>query len=218
MKYGIRLFVALCLLVIGFCIGATEYKNIFSDVKWTDVGMLLVTFFGFVFGFLTYFQWLNSKRRDDSYLAAKKYIASIDEVEEFLHELFFQYEHICPTPGLAIENKDISIARIEHLNKVLNYLYQARRSLYKSHRELGFWNVMLNDDFSEDYEAINEMLDSISVVSSVLNNQLFHFIESNEKINDVVQSKNRFDELSKKTHQIIQRRVQCGFKAVFNFG
>lgn len=218
MKYGVGLFVALCLLMIGFCIGATEYKNIFSDVKWTDIGMLLVTFFGFAFGFFTYFQWLNGKRKDDSYLAAKKYIASIDEVEECLHELFFQYNHICPAPGLAIENKDVSIRRIEHLNNVLNYLYQARRSLYKSHRELTFWNVRLDESFSEDYAAMNKVLDSISVVSFVLNNQLFHFIESNEKMNDVVQSKNRFDELSKEIHQVIQKRVQCGFKAVFKFG
>lgn len=219
MKYGIRLLVALCLLVIGYCIGATEHKNMLSDVKWTDIGTLLVTFFGFSFGFFTYFQWLSSKRKEDAYLAAKKYVASIDEIEEHLNELLFQYNHICPAPGLLVENKDISVKRIEHLNNVWNHLYLARRNLYKSHRELEFWNVKLKDVFSEDYEAMNKSLDNISVVSSALNNQLFHFIESNmENIDSVIRHKKQFDELYNGIHQVTQKRVQCGFKAIFRFG
>lgn len=218
MKYGIGLFAALCLLVIGYCIGATEHKNIFSGVKWTDIGTLLVTFFGFAFGFFTYFQWQSSKRKEDAYLAAKKYIASVDEIEEHLHELLFQYSHICPAPGVVVENKDVSLKRIEHLNNVWNYLYQARRRLYKSHRELEFWNVCLADGFSKDYKAVNKLLDDISVVSSALNNQLFHFIESDMKnIDSVIRHKERFDELFNGIHKVTQKRVQCGFKAVFRF-
>ncbi|NWO06780.1 MAG: hypothetical protein HLX50_14120 [Alteromonadaceae bacterium] len=219
MKYAVGLLVVLCLLVIGYCIGATEHKNMFSDVKWTDVGTLLVTFFGFAFGFCTYFQWLSTKRKEDAYLAAKKYVASIDEIEEHLHELLFQYNHICPAPGLLVESKDISVKRIEHLNNVWSNLYQARRNLYKSHRELEFWNVKLTDVFSEGYEAMNKSLDNISVVSSVLNNQLFHFIESNmENMDSVIRNKKQFDELYNNIQQVTQNRVQCGFKAIFRFG
>ncbi|MGP9799541.1 hypothetical protein [Rheinheimera sp. NSM] len=218
MKYGIGLLVAICLLVIGYCIGTTEHKNMFSGVKWTDIGTLLVTFFGFAFGFFTYFQWLSSKRKEDAYLAAKKYVASIDEIEEHLHELLFQYNHLCPVPGLLVERKDISVKRIEHLNNVWSYLYQARRSLYKSHRELEFWNVKLTDVFSEDYEAMNKSLDNISVVSSVLNNQLFHFIDNNmENMDFVIRHKKQFDELYNGIHQVTQKRVQCGFKEIFRF-
>jgi hypothetical protein len=84
---------------------------------------------------------------------------------------------------------------------------------------LGFWNVRLADSFVEDYKAMNKQLDNISVVCSVLNNQLFHFIESNmENMNDVIQHKNRFDELHKEIHQVTQKRMQCGFKATFSFG
>ncbi|WP_279448895.1 hypothetical protein [Aeromonas hydrophila] len=68
----------------------------------------------------------------------KKYIASIDEIEEQLHELIYQYNHICPAPGLLVESHDVSLKRVEHLYSVLEYLYQARRNLLKSHRELGF--------------------------------------------------------------------------------
>jgi hypothetical protein len=219
MKYGIWLFIALCLLVIGYCIEATEHKSIFLDVKWTDIGSLLLTFFGFSFGFFTYFQWQSSKRKEDAYLAAKKYIASIDEIEEHLHELLFQYSHICPAPGVVVENHDVSVKRIEHLNNVWNSLYQARQSLYKSHRELEFWNVRLADGFSEDYKVVNKSLDNISIVSSALNNQLFHFIESNMKnIDYVIQHKNQFDELYSGINKVTQKRVQCGFKSIFRFG
>ncbi|MEC7816544.1 MAG: hypothetical protein VX939_09740 [Pseudomonadota bacterium] len=219
MKYGIGLFAALFLLVIGYCIGATEHEKIFSDAKWTDIGTLLVTFFGFAFGFFTYFQWLNNKRKEDAYLAAKKYIASIDEIEEHLHEFVCQYNHICPAPGVLVESKDVSVKRIDHLNNVWNYLYQARRNLYKSHRELEFWNVRLDDVFSEDYKTMNKSLDNISVVSSGLNNQLFHFIESNMKnIDSVIKQKTQFDELYNEIHQVTQKRMQYGFKAIFRFG
>ncbi|MCE8038514.1 hypothetical protein HOP58_12530 [Halomonas sp. MCCC 1A11062] len=219
MKYGIGLLVALCILVIGYFIGATEHKNMFSNVKWTDVGTLLVTFFGFSFGFFTYFQWLSSKRKEDAYFAAKKYVASIDEIEEHLHELLFQYNHICPVPGLQVESKGISVKRIEHLNNVWSHLYQARRDLYKSHRELEFWSVKLTNVFSEDYEAMNKLLDNVSVVSSALNNQLFHFIESHmENMDSVIRHKKQFDELYNGILQITQKRVQCGFKAIFRFG
>lgn len=219
MKYGVGLFVAVFLLLIGYCIGATENENLFSDVKWTDVGTLLVTFFGFAFGFFTYFQWLSDKRKEDAYLAAKKYIASIDEIEEHLHELLFQYNHICPADGVMVESKDVSVKRIEHLNNVWGYLYQARRSLYKSHRELEFWNVMLTDEFSDAYKAVNKSLDNISVVSSALNNQLFHFIERNvENMDSVIRHKKQFDELYNGIHEVTQKRVQCGFKAIFRFG
>ncbi|MEC6907467.1 hypothetical protein VXS04_07255 [Photobacterium piscicola] len=219
MKYGTGLFIALCLLVIGYYIGATEHESIFLNVKWTDIGTLFVTFFGFSFGFFTYFQWISSKRKEDAYLAAKQYIASIAEIEEHLYELLFQYNHICPAPGVIVENKDVSVKRIEHLNNVWNYLYQARRSLYKSHRELEFWNVSLTAEFSEDYKVVNKLLDNISVVSSTLNNQLFHFIESNMKnIDSVIQHKKQFDGLYNGIHKVTQKRVPCGFKAIFKFG
>ena len=218
MKYGIGFLLALFILLIGYFIGATEDKKLFSDVKWTDIGMLLVTFFGFSSGFFTYFQWLNSKRKEDAYLSAKKYIASIDEVEEHLNELLFQYKHICPANGLVVESKDVSAKRIEHLNNVLGYLYQARRNLYKSHRELEFWNVNLTDEFSKDYKAVNNSLDRISIVSSALNNQLFHFIEDKTSYgSSVIRHKNEFDELYDEIYKLTQKRMKHGFKSIFIF-
>ena len=219
MKYRIGLAIALCLLVIGYCIGATEHRNTFSDVKWTDIGTLLVTCLGFAFGYFTYFQWLSNRRKEDAYLAAKRYIASIAEIEDHLHELLFQYNYLCPAPGVLVENKDVSIKRIEHLHNVWSCLYQARRNLYRSHRELEFWNVRLTDESSEDYAAVNQSLDNIRSVSFALNNQLFHFIEGNMKnVDSVIQHKKWFDELYNEIHIVTQKRVQCGFKAIFKFG
>lgn len=178
-----------------------------------------MTFLGFTFAFVTYFQWLKNKRKEDAYLVAKKYVASIDEIEEQLHELLYQYDHICPAPGVFVENNDVSLKRIEHLHNVWEYLYQARRNLYKSHRELAFWDVNLISDFKDHHDEINKSLDNISVVSSALNNQLFHFIKSEMKnMGEVISHKKRFDELFNKIHIVTQKRVECGFKDMFKFG
>ena len=219
MKYVITVFVASFFLAIAFCIGATKFQGIFNGVKWTDIGSLVVTFLGFTFAFVTYYQWLKNKRKEDAYLVAKKYVASIDEIEEQLHELLYQYDHICPAPGVFVENNDVSLKRIEHLHNVWEYLYQARRNLYKSHRELAFWDVNLISDFKDHHDEINKSLDNISVVSSALNNQLFHFIKSEMKnMGEVISHKKRFDELFNKIHIVTQKRVECGFKDMFKFG
>ncbi|MEI8618427.1 hypothetical protein P4S63_18700 [Pseudoalteromonas sp. B193] len=118
-------------------------------------------------------------------------MASIDEIEEQLHELLYQYDHILSCSGVFVENNDVSLKRIEHLHNVWEYLYQARRNLYKSHRELAFWDVNLISDFKDHHDEINKSLDNISVVSSALNNQLFHFIKSEMKnMGEVISHKN----------------------------
>jgi len=219
MKYMITILVAAFLLAIAFCIGATKFQGTFNGIKWTDIGSLIVTFLGFSFAFVTYFQWQKNKRKEDAYLVAKKYVASIDEVEEQLHELIFQYDHICPAPGVFVENNDVSLKRIEHLNNVWVNLYQARRNLFKSHRELAFWNVSLVSDFKEHHNAINKSLDHVSVVSSALNNQLFHYIKSGlQNMGEVISHKKQFDALFNQIHSVTQKRVECGFKDMFQFG
>jgi len=219
MKYVITVLVATFLLAIAFCIGATKFQGISDGIKWTDVGSLIVTFCGFTFAFVTYFQWSKNKRKEDAYLVAKKYVASIDEIEEQLHELIYQYDHICPAPGVVVENNDVSLKRIEHLHNVWGHLYQARRNLFKSHRELAFWDVNLASDFKDHHSEINKLLDHLSVVSSSLNNQLFHYIKSKmENMGEVISHKKRFDELFNQIHTITQKRVKCGFKDMFKFG
>ncbi|ELZ1717798.1 hypothetical protein SD909_004207 [Vibrio parahaemolyticus] len=206
------------LVAVGFFIGVTDRESMFDSVKWTDIGTLIVTFLGFTFGFYTYFQWLNNKRKEDSYIAAKRYIASIDEIEENLHELRFHYDHICPAPGVVVEDQSVSIKRVEHLNNVWVNLYQARRSLYKSNRELSFWNVRLDDSAIKNYESMNQYLDSISVVSSALNSQLYHFVSGNmQNMGEVINHKKRFDELHSQLHEAIQHRISRGFKSMFLF-
>ncbi|WP_410499089.1 hypothetical protein [Chitinibacter sp. S2-10] len=218
MKSVALVIIVACSLAIGFYVGATEYKDAFSGIKWTDVGTFLVTFFGVIFGFYTYFQWLNNKYKEDAYLAAKKYIASIDEIEEQLDELLFQYNHICPAAGLVVENIDISLGRIKHLDSVCNLLYQARRNLNKSHRELEFWNVFLTNEYTKKHLEINKALANISSISYTLNNQLFHFIKSGmENTSDVTQHKSRLDEECRLMHKYTQERIQKGFQVIFEF-
>ncbi|MCS6134160.1 hypothetical protein G3496_04360 [Shewanella baltica] len=218
MKKVILAIVVFYSITVVFFIGVTEHKTMFNDVKWTDVGTLLVTFLGFAFGFYTYFQWLGNKRKEDSYISAKRYLSAIDEVEENLHELAFHYNHICPTPGLLIEDKDVSIKRIEHLHNVWGNLYQSRRNLYKANRELAFWNVELVPDAKQNYDFLNQSLDNISVVSSALNSQLHHFIcKDSSNMNEVIRHKERFDELQRSAYKVAQHRIDTGFKAMFRF-
>lgn len=218
MKKVVVVLIGMYLVAVGFFIGATDHAKMFDSVKWTDVGTLIVTFLGFTFGFFTYYQWLNTKRKEDSYIAAKRYIAAIDEIEENLHELRFHYDHICPVPGLVVEDKDVSIKRVEHLNTVWGNLYQARRNLYKSNRELSFWNVRLDDTAKESYESMNQHLDGISVIASALNSQLYHFVSNNmQNIGEVISHKKRFDELHSLLHGVVQDRVRRGFKSMFLF-
>lgn len=66
---------------------------------------------------------------------------------------------------------------------------------------------------------MNKSLDNISVVSSALNNQLFYLIENNmENIDSTIRDKKQFDELFNGIHEVTQKRVQYGFKAIFRFG
>lgn len=218
-KYGAWFFLVVSLLIVVLCILIVDRNQMFSDVKWTDVGVFLVTFLGFTFGFFTYFQWLHNKQKEDAYLSAKKYIASIDEIEECLYELMFQYGHICPASGVLVESRDISEKRIEHLNIVWDYLYQAHRNLYKAHRELEFWKVGLKHNFIEDHESMNQILRNISVTCSVLNNQLFWFIkdENDKSMDEVISSKKSFDRLYSEFYEISQKRIQSSFVDMFKF-
>lgn len=218
MKELVIVLAGLYLVAVGFFIGVTDHETMFDSVKWTDIGTLSVTFLGFTFGFYTYYQWLNNKRKEDSYIVAKRYIAAIDEIEENLHELRFHYDHICPAPGVVVEGQDISTKRVEHLNTVWGNLYQARRSLYKANRELSFWNVRLDETAKQSYDSMNQYLDSISIVSSALNSQLYNFIRNNMKnMNEVISHKKEFDELHYLLHGEIQHRIDRGFKSMFLF-
>ena len=204
--------------VFGFFIGASENKSAFDGVNWTDVASLFVTFLVFCLAFFTYHQWLRSKKKEDSYLVAKKYLAAIDQVREVLNELSFHYNHMCPAPGVAVESKDVSFQRIEHVNKVWYDLYQARMSLMNTKNELGFWNVSLTDEFNKKHEVLVKELGSISVITTCLNSKLFHFINGERgNMNDVIREKNMFDERYRLTNDISYKRITMGFEKVFKF-
>ncbi|MGL6576536.1 hypothetical protein ACSZOM_10055 [Aeromonas hydrophila] len=210
--------IGLYLITVGFFIGASESKDMFSGIKWTDIGTLLVTFLGFCFGFITYFRWLNNKKNEDSYLAAKRYLASIDEIEEHLNEMMVNYDALCPVPGALIESIAISTRRIEHLYNVYELLYQSRRNLYKAHRELAFWNVTLTENSKQQYIELNKKLDSIGVICSCLTSQLHYLVTNDYKnMNEVINHKKLFNQRYADIHKITSQRVSDGFKSMFKF-
>lgn len=215
LRYGLITFLALCLFACGYYLGLTEQEKIFSEVKWTDIGMLVVTMFGFSFGFITYFQWLNNKREDDAYLAAKNYVAAVDEVQEHLHELLAEYAHRCgeqdgseQLPGLALDNS------FSHLASLWQYFYQSRRSLHKAHRELAFWNVSLTSEFAADYQQIKQLLAEASSLCGRLNSKLAQPEPDNR---EQLALKQRLDVIYQQINGHNHKRVEKGFKAIFRF-
>ncbi len=206
------------MLVIGLCIGASEYKSALNGIKWTDVGSLLLTFFGFCLAFYTYHQWLNKKKKDDSYLIAKKYLSAIERVRECLYDISFHYHSMCPAPGVIVEPKEVSAQRIEHVNKVWHELYQSKVMVLDSKRELAFWDVSLTDDFSEKHNEFIKNMDSISVISNCLNSQLYHFlIKDDDNMSEVIREKKMLDEKIRAVHEVISQRIEIGFEKVFHF-
>ncbi len=204
--------------LLGLCIGASEYRSALSGIKWTDVASLSFTFFGFCLAFYTYSQWLNNKKKEDSYLIAKKYLSAIDQVRECLNDLSYHYHYLCPVPGLLVETKEMSAQRIEHVNKVWHELYQSKVKVLNSKRELAFWKVSLTEDFSEKHDSFIKALDSISVVSNCLNSQLYHLLlKDGGNMNEVEREKKMLDEKFFAAHKIISERIDMGFENVFSF-
>ncbi len=217
---GNKIFIIISIIsfALGIFLGASEYKNEFSNIKWTDAASVVVTFGGFILAFHTYYQWLSNKKKEDSYNAAKKHLASIDEVREILHDLAFHYEHMCPSPGVIYETKDVSKQRIEHVNKMWHYLYKARASLLNTKNELVFWNVTLTADFTKKHEKLLKILSNINVTVTCLNSQLYRLLLNEENNTDeVIYEKSNFDQFLKESDIIINERINMGFENVFIF-
>ncbi|EIA1300381.1 hypothetical protein MUK41_004342 [Vibrio vulnificus] len=218
MKILIAIAIGTYLVFVGVFIGATDYESAVTNVKWTDVASLIVTFLGFAFGFITYFQWVSNKQKEDAYLSAKKYLAALDEIDEHLHELRFHYNHICPAPGVIVEDEEVSIKRIKHLSYIVDNLYLARRNLYKSKRELAFWNVTLSHEFEITNNHLNSELDSLSIIAPSLNSQLYILVTDDwSNSGEVVRLKKQFDALYKSAHDINLTRIAAGFNDIFRF-
>jgi hypothetical protein len=204
--------------IVGLCIGATEYKNILTGIKWTDVAMLVVTLLGFTLAFYTYHQWLNNKKKEDSYQVAKKYLSAIDQVRGGLDELFFHYSSLCPAPGVIDESKEVTKQRIEHVNKVCHELYQSKILVQNSKREFAFWKVSLTEEFSEKHEILIKELGNVGVISGCLNNQLFRFhLNDAGNMNEVTREKAMLDSKFLLIYNIIDERIDMGFEKVFSF-
>jgi hypothetical protein len=204
-------------LFIGLII-TSEYKSAFNGIKWTDVASVVVNFLGFFYAFYTYHQWRSTKQKEDSYLVAKKYLSSIEQVHETLQELNLYYHQMCPAPGIIFESQDVSAQRVEHVNRVWHHLYQTTMTLVNAKRELIFWNVSLTDVFSEKHEKLVTELDCISSISFCLNSQLYHFLlMKQDNLQEVTREKEMFDQHYHIVNEITHERIIMGFEKVFKF-
>lgn len=219
MKNNVALIILVILtLSLGFIVGSSNYQSLMGDVKWTDIASISITFFGFSLAFYTYHQWLNDRRKEDSYISAKKYLAAIEQLQETLNELSFHYGKMCPAPGVIVESKPVSSQRIEHASKVWHQLYQSKVLLLNSKRELAFWNVELTVSFDKKHGELIKSLNDISVISECLNSQLHHMIlQKPDNMQEVVREKQMFDESLGVVSNIFHQRITMGFENVFKF-
>lgn len=202
----------------GLCIGATDFSVTFNTVKWTDVASLLVTFSGFCLAFITYNRWLSAKKKDDSYQVAKKYIASLDKIRDQIRDFGFHYHSMCPAPGIIVESKDVTEQRIQHVNHIWHQLFLSRDELVNAKYELSFWNVSLSKEFDEKHQLLLKEMQTISVITTCLNSQLFHFhLKDSDNMQEVIREKNLFDVHSDNLENIIHERIEMGFEKIFLF-
>ena len=60
---------------------------------------VFLTFVGLCFALYTYRQWLSEKKREDRYVAAKKYVLAMDHLRDVIEELDLHFSSMCPSPG-----------------------------------------------------------------------------------------------------------------------
>ena len=205
-------------LLIGVLVGALDYRKAIDDVKLTDVISALLTFLGIFLAYFSYHRWLSDKKREESYLVAKKYLSAMDQAKELADELTLHFRGMCPSPGLIIEHEEVYARKIERVHDVWGQLYEAMMSIKKSQRELSFWNVSLSKNFKLLHEQLNTELRSLAVITETLNNRLFHYhIKGAEIRSEVLREKEMFDSRMLAVNEIFEQRATLGFDKVFVF-
>ncbi|PKR56070.1 hypothetical protein [Thalassospira marina] len=222
MEKSFLIFLTLTAFITGSTIGASleegSLRNLLNQEKATDIISSLSTFIGVLFAIYTYRRWVDGKRKDDSYLAAKKYLTCTDEIEDILQEMNFQYKHICPAPGVIAEDNEVSMQRINHLIISRDKLSHSMLKHKKYHRELKFWNVYIKEKFKTDHIQINISISEILTISRILNNQLYHLINHNPcDKKEITFSKNRFNKNLDSIQKINKIRNDSEFSDFFEF-
>ncbi len=207
------------LIFIGIFIGVSINVDFTIDAKWTDIFASIVTVAGVTLAYVTFIRWVGNKKKDDSYLAAKEYLASLNEIREVVREISFQYSHLSPAPGVLVEEKEVSNERIKQANKLSHQLYLSRVNISNRKNELNFWNVKLSESFKEKHEVFVKDVTNLNVVITGLNSQLYHFYNSSDedRIKGVLRHKKMFDDNLDSLITFLEARIEMGFENVFIF-
>ncbi|AUG52149.1 hypothetical protein [Thalassospira marina] len=224
MEKSFLLFLTLAAFTTGGVIGASLdeglLKNLLHQTKITEITEIissLSTFLGVIFAFYTYHRWMEGKKKDDAYLAAKKYLSCFDEIEDILHEMTFQYNHMCPAPGVPEESRDCSEQRINKLTISWDFLYHSMMNLRKSNRYLNFWSVTLKEKFKKDHTEICDLTSDILSITKILNSQIINLINNRENVKEITLSKRIYDEKCRKIHKINEIHKNSKFNDFFEF-
>lgn len=205
--------------MLGFFFGISTYVNFTIDAKWTDFVSLSFTAAGVVLGYITYFRWWRNKKKDDSYRVSKDYLNALNEVQEVIREIDFQYFYLCPAPGLPVEGDEVSFKRIKQVDQLSHQLYLCRVNLANVKSELNFWDVKLSAAFEKEHEELLKCLANLNVVMTGLSSQLFHYYKthSNEYMTEIDRHKKMFNGYLKSIRDILNKRISLKFDGIFTF-
>ena len=212
-------FCAIIIFHLGVFCGASDYKGAFPQIKWTDVASLLITFSGFCFAFFTYLRWLTTKKQEDAYLVAKKYLLAMDNIQNALLKLNDYYYSICPAPGLPVQHKDNLQIKMNYIGQIGENLRDSGKDLIKAKSELVFWHVKLSERYCKKHDAFIRQVDIINMTIFILNNKLYRYINdtNGETIQAVINEKNEFDKRYQILQSLTDERMKLGFEKIFQF-
>jgi len=205
--------------VFGFFFGISTCVNFTIDAKWTDFVSLAFTAAGVALGYITFFRWWRNKKKDDSYRVSKDYLNALNEVQEVIREIDFQYFYLCPAPGLLVEGDEVSFKRIKQVDQLSHQLYLCRVNLVNAKSELNFWDVNLSAAFEKEHEELLKCLANLKVVMTGLSSQLFHYYKnhSNEYMTEIDRHKKMFNGYLKSIRDILNKRRSLKFDGIFTF-
>lgn len=170
-----------------------------NSVKWTDIGIFLVSLASFFLACVGATQWLRLKKKEDAYYVSKKYLDALDGLAEILNKINYEYFYLCPDVGRLRESDEKVLEGLAKVDGLVGpVLYDGIWQVVNVRHQLSFWGVSLRDKYIQKYESIINDANSILTISNIMNTQLrdFHSDEVRciDKMSRVITSKKMFDE------------------------
>jgi hypothetical protein len=202
--------------IIGFFIGSTKFNAAMGDVKWTDVGSLLVTLSGLILAVVTYTRWSKTKIQDDAYLTAKQYLSLILSLKSQIFNLAAEFNHLVPQPGKLVEDETTVHARINRCNDIYSSLVKNGLEISIVKEQLKFWRIDLTKNGEELHNNLIKLLNDHLIYSDVMNiNVKYHYFSDKSKILELTLELEKWRNSAKLIIEAHEKILSTGFSGLF---